>query len=205
MFDNSRYLNPHITSKYRILEDPEDPRLHVVSKTVGDPTSLKTQEIIQALVGYANTMPNCAGLAASQIGVNRRIFIVKHNNEWVPMVNARIVEHSEEKIWGPEGCMSHAGVTADVARYAWIRVVAYDAQTGKEWRLKFYHNQDLHNSGYYPQLYRVIQHELDHDNGVLFTDKGADTKNYIVHPDRMKRQMEAHVEAEEAGPVEVDI
>jgi peptide deformylase len=204
MSNDNRYLN-EFTAHYNLVIDPEDPRLHVASTKVGQPTSGKVHQIVQAMVGHANTMPNCVGLAAPQIGVNRRIIIVKHNSEWVPMINPRIVAHSPDKIWGPEGCLSHTGVQAEVARWSWVRVVSTDMHSGKEWRLVFAHSQPMAEASVYPQLYRVVQHEIDHIDGFLFTDLGADTRNYSVSIPGMEAQLDAHVKAEEVGPVEVDI
>lgn len=104
---------------------------------------------------------NGIGLAAPQVGVLKKIIVVdtQHEGEIYAMVNPKILQFSEETETMNEGCLSIPGVEGDVTRAKSIRVRFNDPETGEEKELEA---TDL--------LARVIQHETDHLNGVLFVD-----------------------------------
>lgn len=101
------------------------------------------------------------GLAAPQIGVSKRILIAcptaKEGEEYV-IVNPEILESSGREI-GPEGCLSLPGITGDVARFKKIKLRFQD-RFGKAM------TADLKDF-----FARVIQHEIDHLDGVLLIDR----------------------------------
>jgi peptide deformylase len=103
------------------------------------------------------------GLAAPQIGISRRLIVMdaaKDDDEKTPivMVNPRILERSEELRTHEEGCLSIPEVTAEVERPAVTRV-AYLDREGKP--------QEAELEGIWST---IVQHEIDHLNGVLFID-----------------------------------
>jgi len=103
------------------------------------------------------------GLAAPQIGVSRRLIVMDgaRNDEPrapIVMVNPEILERSEELRLHEEGCLSIPEVTAEVERPAVTRV-AYLDREGKP--------QEAELEGI---LSTIVQHEIDHLNGVLFID-----------------------------------
>jgi peptide deformylase len=99
------------------------------------------------------------GLAANQVGILKRVFVVSVDLEkFYEFINPDIVESSGSEIF-EEGCLSILGVKGNVERPSKIKVVAKD-RDGKEFALEA--------DGL---LARVIQHEYDHLNGVLFVDK----------------------------------
>lgn len=105
------------------------------------------------------------GLAAPQIGIPERFFVVQVPGEQpIAFVNPEIIETSLETVDFTEGCLSVPGVWGDVSRPESICIQAMNAD-GKVFRLDA--------DGY---LARIIQHEYDHLNGVLFVDhlKGKD-------------------------------
>jgi peptide deformylase len=104
---------------------------------------------------------NGLGLAATQIGVLRRVFVFQPDPEQEPvaLVNPRTVEASDERAEDQEGCLSLQGVVIPVERHERLTVEASDAQ-GKEIRLEL---EGL------PA--RVAQHELDHLDGILILDR----------------------------------
>ena len=103
------------------------------------------------------------GLAGNQAGVLRRVVVVQPAGDDEPqaLVNPRIVDRSDEVETGDEGCLSLQGVLVPVERSVRVRVEAQDV-TGAPVRLEF---KEL--------AARVVQHELDHLDGVLILDRTA--------------------------------
>jgi peptide deformylase len=103
------------------------------------------------------------GLAAPQIGVSQRLLVYRigHDAPIIALANPEIEWHSGDEEPAEEGCLSIPGVVVDVERPVHVRVRALDEQ-GKP-RL-------VEASGLEA---RVIQHELDHLNGVLILDRAS--------------------------------
>ena len=101
------------------------------------------------------------GLAANQVGVLRRVFVLQPEDEPEPraLVNPSIVERSEESGEDDEGCLSMQGVVVSVERPVRVRLEASDEE-GNPVTLEL---EGL------PA--RVAQHELDHLDGVLILDR----------------------------------
>jgi peptide deformylase len=117
--------------------------------------------IVRLLDDLAETMYAApgAGLAANQIGVPLRVCVVKgdENQHW-GLVNPVIVKGEGSQV-GYEGCLSFPGWVGEVERYETVVVKGLNRR-GKEIRVKA--------SGF---TARAFQHELDHLDGVLFTDR----------------------------------
>jgi peptide deformylase len=100
------------------------------------------------------------GLAATQVGILRRVAIVQNGEEPpVALVNPRLVEQSDEVDTDDEGCLSLQGVLVPVERSVRVVLEARDPE-GEAIRL------ELEEQGA-----RVVQHELDHLDGVLMIDR----------------------------------
>jgi peptide deformylase len=104
------------------------------------------------------------GLAGNQVGVLRRIVVVQADPEDDPvaLVNPQIVERSSETEVADEGCLSLQGVLAPVERSVSLTVEARD-EYGQGVRLEL---EEL--------AARVVQHEIDHLDGVLILDRTTD-------------------------------
>jgi peptide deformylase len=104
---------------------------------------------------------NGIGLAATQVGVLRRVFLFLPDPEQdaVALVNPRIVERSDERVSDDEGCLSLQGVVVPVERDERVTVEASDPE-GNVVRFEL---EGL------PA--RIAQHELDHLDGVLILDR----------------------------------
>lgn len=103
------------------------------------------------------------GLAAPQIGQNIRLAIIgkegtTDKKDWI-LINPKIVKHSWKRVKDEEGCLSVPGVRKEVARFAKITIKALDVK-GKPINFQA---EDL--------FARVIQHEIDHLDGILIIDK----------------------------------
>lgn len=133
-----------------IVKDTEF--LTQISKAV---TVEEAQEIVTDLLDTANHhIDNCAGLAAPQIGVLKKVIVVRNGNTFFPMVNPMIIKKSGRKFVNSEGCLSLEG-TRDVERFPTI-LVSYMDRNGK--RL---------TKTYNGLLSVIVQHEVDHLNGKL--------------------------------------
>lgn len=141
-----------------IVLDP-DPVLRKKAK----PVSRVNATIKQLLDDMAETMYKApgVGLAAPQIGISKRVIVIDPHDEssgLLQLVNPEIVSQ-EGWVKGPEGCLSIPGYQGEVYRYEKIRVVALDRNGHKVW---------IDAEGF---LARIFQHEIDHLDGVLYTDK----------------------------------
>ena len=136
------------------LREPSK-EVHKVSK--------KIQELVQDLLEtmYAK---NGVGLAAPQIGVNLRVFVIdvsKNDEPLNPMVfiNPKIIKKTGATV-AQEGCISFPEAYTDVKRYANVMVKALDKH-GRPFVLEAKDGK---------LLSRAIQHENDHLDGILFID-----------------------------------
>jgi peptide deformylase len=119
------------------------------------------------------------GLAAVQVGELFRLFVTRVPGDSPRLfINPDILETSIEQEPFEEGCLSIPGLYTDVIRPAWVRIQAWNAK-GRPFALTA--------DGY---LGRVIQHEFDHLNGILFIDR--------LDPKKKQRLLAAYAEKVEA-------
>lgn len=104
------------------------------------------------------------GLAAPQIGLLRRVIVCDYGKGLVEMVNPVILEASG-KIGGQEGCLSIPGKRGYVERYDTLRV-QWQTRTGDR-KVKTFKGFDA----------VVLQHEIDHLEGILFIDRAISEEN----------------------------
>ena len=132
------------------------------------PTELKQyRSLAESMVKHIKNPDNGGvGLAAPQVWVNKRLIVVSLMKDYedesfrtIAMVNPEIIEHSENKVSEAEGCLSVPGESGDVKRWEWIKVAFIDPE-GRKYAMR------LENLAA-----RIVQHEIDHLDGILFTDK----------------------------------
>ena len=154
--------NPHLRQK--------SVRVHVIT----DETKQLIEDMTSAALDWENSRPHeiSAALAAVQIDRLERVVIVradfddKDNTEFVPLINPEIVKtEGKPVIVQAEGCLSVKHVYGNVPRYPKVRVKALDIG-GNEIRIKA--------EGFMAML---LQHEIDHTNGVVFIDHIKDETN----------------------------
>lgn len=152
-----------------------DPRLLVPANPVEDFASI---ELARLIVDMHDTMRslNGAGLAAPQIGVGLRVVIFEVDTnprypdvEKVPLtvlINPLLTPLSDDLEEGWEGCLSVPGMRGLVPRHAALRYQGFDAK-----------GQPIDRSvkGFHA---RVVQHEVDHLNGVLYPMRVRDLRNF---------------------------
>jgi peptide deformylase len=146
--------NPHLRDKSAKVQVVDDNTI----KLVDDMTS--------ASLDWEDSRPHeiSAALAAVQVDHNVRVVIVrsdfedKATRDFTPLINPEIVKYEGEVVNDYEGCLSVNNIYGLVPRHTKIRVKALDIE-GNEVRFKA--------EGF---LARVIQHEVDHTNGIVFID-----------------------------------
>ncbi|MFA4871572.1 MAG: peptide deformylase [Patescibacteria group bacterium] len=141
----------------KIITQP-NPILRKKSQAVKDILAQKIQELIPRM---AETMINHdgVGLAAPQIGKNIRLITVNHKDRVLAIINPKITKKSFLKEWGEEGCLSVPDKFGEVKRSKSIIIEYFDEKN----------NQKILKAP--GLLARVIQHEIDHLDGILFIDK----------------------------------
>lgn len=151
--------NPHLREKSaKVLE-------------IDEATQTLIQQMTDAAIDWETSRPHeiSAALAAVQIDAMQRVVIVrsdfedKQNNHFTALINPEIVKYEGNLVEDYEGCLSVKDVYGKVPRYSKIRVRAINTD-GQEVRFKA--------DGF---LARVIQHEIDHTNGIVFIDHIKDS------------------------------
>ena len=124
------------------------------------------------------------GLAAPQVAQSLRIFVAEYEDRKIAMVNPEIIKAEGEEL-GSEGCLSIPGYVGDNIRRATSVVVKGQDARGKAIRVRA---EDW--------LARVLQHEIDHLDGILFLDR-------LDRPEDLREVTEAeYEEAEEKALIE---
>lgn len=152
-----------------------NPVLRECADPVEDILSTETQQILNKMKVELSEAKFGVAIAAPQIGVPLRIFVVSGNvfREYeddpelpdMVFINPRIIKMSKKKEWLDEGCLSVTGHYGKIERFTHAKVEAYD-ENGE----KFEH-------GGKGLLAQIFQHEIDHLNGILFTDTAIDVKD----------------------------
>ncbi len=129
-----------------------------VSK-VSDEIRILAQQMLQTMYSYDGI-----GLAAPQVGINKQLIVIDIHPDQpatpaLVLVNPEITDRGGELCSGEEGCLSVPQVFMDVVRHDRVTVTYRDLD-GRP--------QKLTTEGL---LARVIQHEMDHLNGVMFVDR----------------------------------
>ncbi|MEK7105614.1 MAG: peptide deformylase [Patescibacteria group bacterium] len=157
-----------------------DPRLRQTSEDISMEELLRPEtqkfidDMIETMKAQRNSESNPVGLAAVQVGVNKRIIVVDHNGRNPRVfINARMSGLSPGIVDSPEGCYSVIGTWGVLKRHKKGNVKALDREGNKV---------SFKVSGFEAI---VFQHEIDHTDGTLFIDH-ADveiTKTALQHPD----------------------
>ncbi|HLD08054.1 MAG TPA: peptide deformylase [Candidatus Peribacterales bacterium] len=115
------------------------------------------QKLIEDLLDTVHAAEG-AGLAAPQIGISQRVTIARIGEEFVPLVNPEILWKSDQVIVGEEGCLSLPDIWLQIPRAKEI-VLRFSDEKGEE------HERKLEGFDA-----RVVQHEVDHLDGILIVD-----------------------------------
>ncbi len=140
----------------QIRKFPDD-ILHKKCRSV-ETIDKRTLELIKDMTETMYQLPNCGGLAANQVGVLKRVVVIDVGEGLYQLVNPKIIEAEGERIV-VEGCMSSPDVWGKVKRPERV-VVEYTTPKGEVLQKEA--------DGL---LAKCFCHELDHLDGIFFTDK----------------------------------
>ena len=183
--------------KTKDILDEKDKRLRLISKDVEFPLTKKDKELINTMIEYLHDsqieelaekydLRPGMGMSAIQLGVAKRYFVVvnevteeddeEQKFDTYILINPKIISNSMEQIYVDEGegCLSvNRPVEGIVPRYARVTMEEYDVD-GNKFQIRGRE-----------ELAICFQHELDHLNGILFTDH-IDPKNPFKGKDQMR-------------------
>ena len=154
--------HPHLRERSRRVREIDGETLQLVD------------DMLAAALDWEISRPHevAVALAAVQIDRLERVVIVredfedKENKKFIVLINPEIIKKEGEIVTDHEGCLSVKDIYGLVPRYSKVRVKAIDI-TGHEVRLKSPN----------PFIARILQHEIDHCNGICFVDHIADRKD----------------------------
>ena len=169
--------------RLRTITQLGEPVLRRVSKPLSLPLSKSHHRLIDDMM---RTMKKAkgVGIAAPQVGVGLRLFIVapepsaRYPNAPrmapVVMINPKLVKHSKKRVTDWEGCLSIPGLRARVPRYQTIEI-DFTARDGRRLRAEL--------TGF---IARIFQHEFDHINGRVYVDRVSDTRTFMTESEFRK-------------------
>jgi peptide deformylase len=172
-----------------------DPELREIAEKVQNPAAPEIRALVEDLADtlafWRKTTGYGRGIAAPQIGVNLRVIFLRLPGEepW-PLVNPEIVSRSEEKIVVWDACLSFLSIFMQVERHREI-TVRYQDLCGEQ--------HEIH-AGEERNLSELLQHEIDHLEGILAVDRITDIRTMCTREEFEKRYRAASPYATAANP-----
>lgn len=157
------------------LVPKEHPALHTTAPEVpvSDILSPAVQKVVKDMTTVLKNCPRGVAIAAPQIGVSLRIFVVhdstadntndEHRIPDMVAINPVIVKASKKRVEKEEGCLSVPNLYGKTTRVANVTIRAYDE------------HGVLFERGAGGLLAHIFQHEIDHLDGILYTDHAHET------------------------------
>jgi len=151
------------------INEEETHTLRKPSLEIAVPFNEERKNDIKALIDTFLGRNDGVGLAASQIGISRRIIVFrnkgfdekvwsKNEKDYDVLINPRITQARGDLVTMTEGCLSCPEIQVEINRFPEIKVRAYDKEGRKI------------NRRYTDYLARIVQHEMDHLDGKLIID-----------------------------------
>jgi peptide deformylase len=168
----TEFGNPILRSRAKILTSDE-----IVSE--------ETQRLIQDMYYTLERKKYGVGIAAPQLGRPLAISAIDTKptptrpelvRQKLTIINPEIVKNYGRKVEQWEGCISGSELYAKVPRYTRVRLRWQDEEA------------QVHEEDFEGFMAQVIQHEVDHLNGILFVDKVRDTKSYMTFKEYQKKR-----------------
>lgn len=163
-----------------------DPLLRQRCSLVPNPGSSETQELVadlaDTLAHWRATTGYGRGIAAPQIGVLERVILLRlPGAEPWPLINPKIIARSDEKIVVWDACLSFLSIFMQVERHREI-TVQYQTRRGETREV---------NAAEEGNLSELLQHEIDHLDGILAIDRVIDVKTICTREQFEKRYRDA--------------
>lgn len=167
---NKRVLTLWVDNK--INKEDEDV-LRKPSKDIPVPFDAEAQNDVKTVVEAFLERNDALGLAAPQIGLNRKVIVFRNKGfeektwskekpDYDVLINPEITSTRGEKVKGMEGCLSCPDIQVEIERFPEIKVRAFNMEGKKI------------NKRYVDFLARIVQHEMDHLEGILIVDYEGD-------------------------------
>ena len=158
--------NPLLRQKARRVQDPAAREIHGLIRDLADTLARRSA------TGYGR------GIAAPQLGVLQRVIFLQlpGADPW-PLINPEIIERSEETIVVWDACLSFLSIFMQVERHRQVTVRYQDLQ-GATLEFKAGDDRDLSE---------LLQHEIDHLDGILAIDRVVDMKTICTREEFEKR------------------
>jgi len=154
---------------YKLLE-PKHPLVHTkMPEYIDDDLSFRKQlmdDMVESMKHYGGI-----GLSANQVGIPSRMFVFGDNENYVACFNPKILVESENTVPIDEGCLTYPGLFVRIHRPDWIEA-EFEDETGQK-----------HTDTFEGLMCRVFQHEMDHMDGIDFTQRAKK-----LHLDIAKRK-----------------
>jgi len=149
-------------SKILSLNVYPDPFLRKKAKQI-DPASInEIQEFIDDMVRTMQEKENCVGLAAPQVGQSIRIIVIAYKDGPFVLINPELSGFSFRKNITEEGCLSIPGINGTVERHNKVKFRGLDRNGA---------TLEGVAEGFFS---RILQHEVDHLDGILFIDRAKE-------------------------------
>lgn len=155
--------NPGLREEAAPVEDPTAPEVAAI-----------LEDLRETLAHWRATTTYGRGIAAPQIGVLRRIVFMNIDGPW-PLINPVITERSPETMVVWDACLSFLCIFFQVTRHAWV-TVRYQDPSGA-WH-------ELRAEG---DLSELLQHEIDHLDGILAVDRMTDVRTICTREEFERR------------------
>jgi peptide deformylase len=159
-----------------------DPLLRQRATRVADPTARAIHDLVQdladTLAHWRSATGYGRGIAAPQLGEPRRVIFLKLPGEdpW-PLINPEIIDSSDERIIVWDACLSFLSIFMQVERHRRV-TVRYQTVLGEMHEFK---------AGDERNLSELLQHEIDHLDGILAIDRVVDVKTICTREEFEKR------------------
>ena len=173
-----------------------NPLLRQKAVRVEDPTAHETRVLVRhladTLAHWRSVTGYGRGIAAPQLGeLQRVIFLQLQRSEPWPLINPEIVESSQEKIVVWDACLSFLSIFMQVERHRRV-TVRYESLQGETLEVV---------AGDERNLSELLQHEIDHLDGILAIDRVVDVKTICTREEFEKRYRDTSPYALAPGPI----
>jgi peptide deformylase len=176
---------PIITLPHPLLRKKTTPVKIVDKKLLKFIKDLKSTLVVQE-------DPEGLGLAANQVAVDQRIFLVKIKNKIKIFINPEIIEFSKEVTIMTEGCLSIPQLYSEIERPEKVKIKYNTIEQSNNRTIEQLGKEIIEEFEGLPA--RVIQHEQDHLNGVVFIDHALSQKSKIFRLEKNKEGKNEYVD-----------